>query len=519
MKSLRVIYILFLLFNINVNATLYSYSISETFYESIQTDKDSTLLNNQIDSGTFLNNQKELNIEFAKFILYWHHKGIADNANFSNEELRNISISYSYLEKPKEASEYIVKYIKQSYDINILNDNAFENIIESKEYLSVSKKYKPELNGWILFFFSTGLIGIFIAIVLNLRKKGDTTANILISLFVLFHSFFMIHVSLFLSNYSFNFPNSLYITTSFSFLYGPLLYFYFKRISKKYVFRFVDLLHLVPSLVLFMYFLPIYSLTSEEKLHLLYNRDEILHSTLQTVVIIKYFSLVIYGFLVYRIYRKCSRKETKYNIEILKWQKNITILNSVYVLSYLIYGFALMNIVTTNILMYPQIFSMSLIVLYVGYTAYVQPRVFSKKYLFNKLMFLKYQKSGLTEGFSNDLKEQLLHLFTIEKIYKENTINLDVLSQRLGTTRHNLSQVINEHFDVNFFNLINKYRIQEAQEIFKSDIHNNLNIIDVAYDVGFNNKVTFNKAFKEQTNLTPTQYIKHLINLDLKVLA
>ena len=95
-------------------------------------------------------------------------------------------------------------------------------------------------------------------------------------------------------------------------------------------------------------------------------------------------------------------------------------------------------------------------------------------------------------------------------------LNLDVLSEKLGTTRHSTSQVINEHFDVNFFNLINKFRIEEAKQIFKNDNNGNLNIIDVAYDVGFNNKVTFNKAFKEETKLTPTQYLNNLKSHHLK---
>ena len=498
MKSRRIIHILFLLFYVNIQATVKDDTKTFVSYKGIQID------------SSYLNNQLEYNKEYAISVVEWHKKAIADGIEFSNEDLENIAISYAFLKDVSNASLYVEKYIKNSHNINIINTSVFENINESKEYKSVLKKYKPELNGWILFFFSTGFIGVFIAIVLNLRKKGDTLANMLISLFVLFHSFFMIHLCLFLSKYNFNFPHSLYITTSFSFLYGPLLYFYFKRISEKYIFRLVDLLHLVPSLILFFYFLPIYVLSSEEKLHLLYNRDEILHSTLETVVIIKYISLIVYGYLVYRIYSKCLNTKPKYHIDIIKWKKNITILNTVYVISYIIYGIALMNLVTNNILIYPQILSMSLIVLYVGYTAYVQPKIFSKKYLFNELLFLKYKKSGLTEGFSNDLKEQLLQLLIREKIYKKNDINLDILSQKLNTTRHNLSQVINEHFDVNFFNLINKYRIQEAQEIFKSDTNNNLNIIDVAYDVGFNNKVTFNKAFKEQTNSTPTEYLKSL---------
>ena len=85
-----------------------------------------------------------------------------------------------------------------------------------------------------------------------------------------------------------------------------------------------------------------------------------------------------------------------------------------------------------------------------------------------------------------------------------------MLSERLETNRHSASQVINEHFNMNFFNLINKFRIQEALEIFKNNNNDSLNIIDVAYDVGYNNKVTFNKAFKEVTGVTPSKFINNI---------
>ena len=87
---------------------------------------------------------------------------------------------------------------------------------------------------------------------------------------------------------------------------------------------------------------------------------------------------------------------------------------------------------------------------------------------------------------------------------------MEMLSERLGTSRHNTSQVINEHFQMNFFELINKYRVGEALEILRKDTNSNLSMIDIAYEVGFNNKVTFNKSFKKYAQQTPTQYLKSL---------
>ena len=120
----------------------------------------------------------------------------------------------------------------------------------------------------------------------------------------------------------------------------------------------------------------------------------------------------------------------------------------------------------------------------------------------------KYTKSGLTPSYSVELKEQLSDLLENEKIYLKNDVSLDVIAERLNTTRHNASQVINEHFGLNFFDLINKYRIQDAVEILQNDTSRT--IIDVAYQVGFNNKVTFNKSFKRFLSQTPTQYLGSL---------
>jgi len=480
-------------------------------------DPNSFMKETQVDSlySTYID--QETTERNAAIVINYYEKKIDDNEYLSSNDYKRIGLSYGFLGKAPKAKVYLEKYIKGTYDITILDNNSLRNIKESEELKSLVISYKPTIDGWILFFFSTGLIGIFIAIVLNLRKQGDTIANLLISSFVLLHSLFVIYVCLFASNYIYEFPNTLRITTSFSLLYGPLLYFYFKRISEKYEFKLVDLFHLTPTLLLLLVFMPIYLSSYDQKLYLLFNKDELLQNNLNITILLKSSSLVIYGYLIYRIYKKSLKREQKLNREILKWKKNILVLNSIYVISYLIYGAALFNM-TTDVFRYPVIFILCVIVLYVAYTAYVQPRVFSKRYLFAEEL-LKYKKSGLTENFSRDLKLQLLLLLNEEKIYKMNTINLELLSEKLGTTRHNISQVINEHFDINFFNLINKYRIQEAQRIFKEDAHHNLNIIDVAYDVGFNNKVTFNKAFKEETDLTPTQYIKKISGINLATSA
>ena len=193
----------------------------------------------------------------------------------------------------------------------------------------------------------------------------------------------------------------------------------------------------------------------------------------------------------------------------IRWQRSIIWLGAGYVVSYAIYGLIIVDVIPRiGFLYHLQIFFMALMVLYIGLKAYLSPNIFKSDYFETHLY--KYKKSGLTPRYSQELKDHLLLLMNVEKIYRKNDINLEELSERLGTTRHNASQVINEHFNLNFFELINKFRIEEAKEILKNDTTKQLNIIDVAYEVGFNNKVTFNKSFKKILAQTPTQYLNTL---------
>jgi len=70
-----------------------------------------------------------------------------------------------------------------------------------------------------------------------------------------------------------------------------------------------------------------------------------------------------------------------------------------------------------------------------------------------------------------------------------------------------VSQVINQYYKTNFFDFINANRIDEAKRLLVSDSHT-LNIIEIAYTVGYNNKVTFNTVFKRFTGVTPSEYRK-----------
>ena len=59
-----------------------------------------------------------------------------------------------------------------------------------------------------------------------------------------------------------------------------------------------------------------------------------------------------------------------------------------------------------------------------------------------------------------------------------------------------------------FNDLVHYYRINAFKERVVDLEYSKFSIIGLAYDIGYNSKSAFNTAFKKQTGLTPSQYLK-----------
>lgn len=434
-----------------------------------------------------------------------------DQSKFSQDSIQlyeDMAIIAARNNDVVNASLYLEKYVMYSGDNGFVDTAYFKRFDDTPEFIELHDKYSLKFSWLNFFYLFSSLIGFFIGLMLLLGKKKDRTAAILISVFVLVHSVFIFHLFLFNTNLQFRVPHSFFMSSIFSYLYGPLIYFYFKRITLSYNFRKIDWLHAIPTVLIVIITVPLFLLSAEEKLRVMFEVGSVdKRAYLILGFSTKLLSLLIYGFLTLRVYLK-TKNYSWITDDAKKWTRNLVTLTQVYVLSYFIYGFTITDLIPRSDFLYHlQIVAMASMVLYIGYKSYLMPNLFTTSFTKQQN---KYKKSGLTSSFSTELKEQLMQLLEVDKIYRQNNISLAIVSDQLGTTRHNTSQVINEHFGLNFFELINKYRIEEAKEILKNDKNKNLNIIDVAYEVGFNNKVTFNKSFRKVLSQTPSQYLSSL---------
>lgn len=119
-----------------------------------------------------------------------------------------------------------------------------------------------------------------------------------------------------------------------------------------------------------------------------------------------------------------------------------------------------------------------------------------------------YANYGLKQDDAVSLSEQLKNYMKTEKPYTNMDLTLKDLASALDTYPHYITQVLNTVFNQNFYDFVNTYRIEEAQKRLHDPQFKNLTILAIAYDCGFNSKSTFNRIFKQKTELTPSDYRK-----------
>ena len=103
------------------------------------------------------------------------------------------------------------------------------------------------------------------------------------------------------------------------------------------------------------------------------------------------------------------------------------------------------------------------------------------------------------------VQARLSQLMVQEQLYREPALTIGQLARRSGYPEYLVSAVINRRFEGNFWDYINRHRIEAARTCL-ADGDEARTILDIAYACGFTSKSTFNAAFKRQLGDTPSAY-------------
>lgn len=165
-------------------------------------------------------------------------------------------------------------------------------------------------------------------------------------------------------------------------------------------------------------------------------------------------------------------------------------------------------------LIYLNVFYLVGLIWYIGYFGLRQTQVFLPEVSIMHPPTSEISKSVSTvkvfkgEAEISQLKHKLHEVVFEQALYKEEDVSMHRVAEILGTTDKKLSELINKELHTNFYEYINRFRVQAFQERITNGDGKHLTLLAIAYESGFNSKATFNRIFKKQTGLTPSQFKK-----------
>jgi AraC-like DNA-binding protein len=302
-------------------------------------------------------------------------------------------------------------------------------------------------------------------------------------------------------------PHLFFVGSPFTFLWGPTFYLYVKSVSyKDFKLKFNQLPHFLPFVIMLLFFLiTFYPFSAEEKRIILNDSSYAIFTYRKFIDV--FIRVQVLSYIILSIYVLHSVKE--------KLKDTFSSISETHLswIQFLVIGFTTSYILTIPLIIFSYIFHyksptiyLFIIAPYFIYFNIIFFRAWYKPDIFTGVEEeVKYKSSKLTKEEAENWINKLTQHVVLNKPYLNPEFTLNQLAENTNIPPRILSQIINEYFNQNFYDYVNKLRIEESKK-FLLDSSNKKTILEILYTVGFNSKSSYNVAFKKNTGLTPTEF-------------
>ncbi len=331
-----------------------------------------------------------------------------------------------------------------------------------------------------------------------------------------------------------------YYLVNLTLFMAPLLYFYVKSVTTSdFKFTKKGYYHFIPGVLYFLFKMVVLAYDSTlpgfsdtQNGYLVVNLQwKYVEPILTILTICQMLLYLAFTFQLYYLYRSNIQHffSNTYKLE-LNWIRSF-----LYIYSFLFIYEIMQTVINLSITelswkqkWWEQFFS-ALAIIYIGIKGYFTDTIKLTKLNYGNSSAIFHnstlqseianpKKDNETKIKSPDIvikKEQLETFIENKKPYLDPDLNLVEFSKKLNMTRAELSEVINEGFALNFNDFINQYRVDAVKQMLTDGKHQQLSLLGIAYECGFNSKATFNRVFKKMTQTSPTEYLKSTSNQTL----
>jgi AraC-like DNA-binding protein len=114
-------------------------------------------------------------------------------------------------------------------------------------------------------------------------------------------------------------------------------------------------------------------------------------------------------------------------------------------------------------------------------------------------------KDKTIEKITDSAIQKVQEGMEVQKLFLKQNLNIEEFSKRISLPVKEVSAVINKHYNTNFFEFMNSYRVAEAKRLLSDT---DKTVMDVLLDAGFNSKSAFHRFFSRLVGMSPTEYRK-----------
>lgn len=356
------------------------------------------------------------------------------------------------------------------------------------------------------FYFLIAVIQGFVLSLLIFFRRPSRMLHRFLGILIFLFSLSLLHLVLEESIHAFNgrFP----IPMDFGMAYGPLAYFHvllIKNPKRKFLKK--DLLHFLPSLIFDVFFFTGFFLYLGANMDWAYEHIPLIQGIGLSLALLGAIQLGVYGWLIFKeskdariLLREFTKVREWLSYIIICW---ITIIGFLF-LSIPIALFFIDQFDDNSAYIYKPLGAiMGLCIYALGYLYITRYAKAVEAYT------ERAKKFTLSEEELDQKKQQILQALTGEKLYADTSLTVSGLAEHLGWPINQLSTIINESLHTNFNDLINQHRIAAFKAKVLEPESQKFSILGLAKEAGFSSKASFYRAFKKETGLTPTEFMKH----------
>jgi len=347
--------------------------------------------------------------------------------------------------------------------------------------------------------------------VLLLRKKPRNLSNIFLALLVFFFALMALNIALVTVLRSYDlFHLFRYVQLELMFGIGPAIYFYTKSITQPtFKFSSKELIHFIPVVLEFIFYRTSFYRLGADGLYEAtphpYTKIYLIEQWLGII------SITVYTLLSLQLFFQHQKglKQHYSNLEkkTLKWLRTPLLIYSGFWIGW--------NILTEidrfafdraykEAYFLPTFVGLAIVTCWIGFKDYIRSQVAPPTHATIKKT--KFDTNPQHQALAKDITK----LMSEQKPYLDADLDLSKLSELLEANPKQVSAAINQHFEKNFYEYINSYRVEAFKARMIQADSDKLTLLGHAFECGFKSKSTFNHVFKKISGKTPSDYVKQL---------